>query len=308
MAEECFQVELLKDTAINIRAGQSILSASLDAGIPHYHACGGNGKCSTCRILVLEGMENLSGRNGKELALVKEYNLPAEVRLACQTKVTGQPVVVQRIIRDEGDKDLYLPIHQKDLPFERELVLMFLDIRNFTPFTAAFLPFDVIHILKKMFLIFEMSIDTHGGKIIETAGDGLYAVFGMNAPLHTAAKSAVTACENILQGIKKFNEQYLGVHFHYSLEIGIGLHAGPVIIGNIKVNKADHMVVMGYAVNIASRIQSATRELNNNFLISEKVAHLFFRFPPEDVSKVIHVKGVVEDVKVYSLGKEYLHD
>ena len=305
MNETFFEIEFLKEKKVNVKAGQSILNASLEAGIPHYHACGGNGKCSTCRILILEGINHLSERNDKELALVKEYNLPDEVRLACQTNVNGQPVKIQRIIRDDSDKELYLPIHEKNLPYEKEMVLMFLDIRNFTPFSASFPPFDIVHILKKMFIIFETTINAYGGLIIETAGDGLYAVFGMNSKLRTAAGSAVAACEKILQRIKKFNEQYLSVHFNYTLEIGIGLHAGIVIVGNISINKTSHLIVTGYPVNIASRIQTATRELNNNFLISEYIASLLFDCSINKIAKMIHAKGVVEDIKVFSLGTKY---
>ncbi len=305
MTEQNFQVEFLKEKCVDIKANESILSASLRAGILHYHVCGGNAKCSTCRILVLEGLEHLSERNQKELALVKDYNLPPEIRLACQTTVTGQPVKIQRIIRDDTDKELYLPIHEKDLPYEKELVLMFLDVRNFTPFTASFLPFDIVHILKKMFLIFEGDINEHGGRIIETAGDGLYAVFGMDAPVANAARSAVTACEQILQKLEKFNKQYLAIHFHHTLEIGIGLHAGAVIVGNIIINKKNHLTVMGYPVNVASRIQTATRELNNNFLISEKIADLVFSHSSKYAADTIHAKGIVEDVRVYQLGKPY---
>lgn len=305
MVDEGFLVEFLKDKNIKVKPGQTILAASLEAGIPHYHMCGGNGKCSTCRILVLEGMNFLSHKSDKEMALVKEYKLPPQVRLACQAKVTGEPVKIQRTIRDDSDKELYLHTREKRLPYERELVLMFLDIRNFTPFTAAFLPFDVVHVLKKMLRIFESAINKYGGKIIETQGDGLYAIFGMQSELPHAARSAVKASMEILQQVKQFNDQYLTICFHHMLQIGIGLHAGKVVVGNIIINKKNHMIVMGYPVNIASRIETATRLLNNNFLVSEKLASLIFGCDSQKVAQVIRLKGVVEDIRVYSLGEKY---
>ncbi len=54
------EVEFLGEKTIIVEQGQSLLKASLNAGIPHFHACGGKAKCSTCRVLVLEGDQHLS--------------------------------------------------------------------------------------------------------------------------------------------------------------------------------------------------------------------------------------------------------
>jgi adenylate cyclase len=306
MPKQVFQVDFLKEKEINILNGQSILSASLESGIPHYHECGGNAKCSTCRILIVEGSEHLSQRNEKEIALVEKLRLPDEIRLACQTTVNGGPVRVRRIIRDKSDIKLLVGQRDDKVGREKILVLMFLDIRNFTPFAGAHLPFDVIHVLKKMFFIFQFNIDKYGGKIIDTTGDGLYAVFGISGTLQEAARAAVIASENIISDVKELNKNYLSVHFSCSLEIGIGLHAGKVIIGNLTIDKTNRLTVMGYPVNVASRIQAATRELNNNFLISEKVAHLLPELSSGIPSQVIHVKGVTDELKVYCLGSAFL--
>lgn len=303
--KQVFQVDFLKEKEINIQDGQSILSASLESGIPHYHECGGNAQCSTCRILIVEGSEHLSERNQKEIALGKRFRLPREIRLACQTTVNGSPVRVRRIIRDKSDVKLCVGQHDDQVGREKALVLMFLDIRNFTPFTGTHLPFDVIHVLKKMFLIFQLNIDRHGGKIIDTAGDGLYAVFGISGTLQEAARAAIAASENIISGVRELNKNYLSVHFSCSLEIGIGLHVGKVIIGNLNIDKTNRLTVMGYPVNVASRIQSATRELNNNFLISEKIARLLPEFIPAFPPQIIHAKGVEEEIKIYGLGAAY---
>jgi adenylate cyclase len=303
--KQVFQIDFLKEKEITIQDGQSILSASLESGIPHYHECGGNARCSTCRILVVEGSEHLCERNEKEIALGKRLHMPDEIRLACQTTVNGGPVKVRRIIRDKSDIKLCVGQHDDHVGREKALVLMFLDIRNFTPFSGSHLPFDVIHVLKKMFFIFQFNIDKHGGKIIDTAGDGLYAVFGISGTLQEAARAAVAASENILHDVKELNKNYLAVYFSCPLEIGIGLHAGKVIIGNLTIDKTNRLTVMGYPVNVASRIQSATRELNNNFLISEKIARLLPEFTPAFPPQVINAKGVDEEIKVYGLGSTF---
>src|SRR5215217_4745641 len=179
--QESFILELLGDKQIPIQTGQTILEASLAAGIPHYHACGGNAKCSTCRILIKEGADYLSAFNDKELALRQRIPMPHNVRLACQTYVQGKGAKAHRMIRDEADIRMYISKDiVTDLSYiveEKNLALFFLDVRDFTPFIETYLAFDVIHVMRRLFTLFRTCIEGQDGKIIETAGDGFYAVF-----------------------------------------------------------------------------------------------------------------------------------
>jgi adenylate cyclase len=152
------QIEFIEEKTIQIREDETILAASLNANIPHFHACGGNAQCSTCRVLVIEGAEFLTPVNEKEKILRTQMHFPPNVRLACQTFVTGDAVKLRRIIQDETDIDLYIgkeaEMCTQKLGEELELALLFLDIRNFTPFVETHLAFDVIHIIRKLFSVF----------------------------------------------------------------------------------------------------------------------------------------------------------
>src|SRR4030095_5434425 len=101
-------VEFAEEKVIEVTENQSILDASLSAGIPHFHACGGNAKCSTCRVLVIEGDDRLTLPNQKKSFLQSQMHFPPNVRLACQTHVTRGPVKLRRIIQDETDIGLYV--------------------------------------------------------------------------------------------------------------------------------------------------------------------------------------------------------
>ena len=170
-----YTVDFNSDRVIEISEGQTLLDASLSAGIPHFHVCGGKARCSTCRVLVLEGNESLSLPNKKEGALKQQMQFPSEVRLACQTYVKGEGVKLTRIIRDESDIHLYVgndaAVYTQNMGKEKELAVFFLDIRNFTEFVATHLAFDIIHIMRKLFHSFHAVIEKHEGKIIETLGD-----------------------------------------------------------------------------------------------------------------------------------------
>ncbi|KAA5543463.1 adenylate/guanylate cyclase domain-containing protein [Adhaeribacter rhizoryzae] len=311
MAEkELNQILFIGEKMVPVQPGQTILEASLAAGIPHYHACGGKAQCSTCRVLVTEGAENLSEPNVREKLAQSRIKFPNEVRLACQTQVIGQPVKLHRIIRDETDRCLYINDASGEdmlqaIGEEKKLTLFFLDIRDFTPFMQAHLPFDVIHIMRRLFRIFSNAITSHQGRIIETAGDGLYAVFGLETSLRNAVQAAVNAGNQIFRDLEVFNQTYLQHYFNYYLQVGIGLHVGRVILGNIGIGVNNNLSVMGFPVNVAARLQNATKELNNNFVISAKAFQLLKNQPQETICTNINLKGVKEAFAVYLIGQPF---
>jgi len=301
-------IEFIGERVIAITKEQSILDASLLAGIPHYHACGGNAKCSTCRVLVVEGIDRLTPANQKESFLKSLMHFPRNVRLACQTRVTAGPVKLRRIIQDETDIGLYVGSAAGDstqqLGEERDLALMFLDIRNFTHIVESHPAFDVIHIIRKLFSSFQSRIESNKGKIVETTGDRLYAVFGYETGKQESAQAAVQAAYSMLEDLQILNETYFILHFEERIKAGIGIHTGKVVSGTVRVGTQDHSVVMGYPVNVASRLQNATKELNNEFIVSSDIYNLLID-PPALTSQSIFVKGISDPLTVYLMGNPY---
>jgi adenylate cyclase len=303
-----FYVNMNNDGVLPIENRQTILDASLAAGIPHYHVCGGKARCSTCRVVVQEGGEHLSLPNKAELKLRKKKKFPENVRLACQTKVTGNNVKIQRIIRDETDLNLY--VYGSDceniqtVGDEKPMALFFLDIRNFTPFIEQHLPFDVIHIIRRLNIMFNDVIVEHEGKIIEYTGDGFYAVFGFDEPIKEAVNNAYTAGNQILESLIKLNENYITKYFDHKIDVGIGLHSGKVIVGKTGVKEYNPYTVMGFPVNVAARLEAATKELNNNFIISD-YAYKFLNESNNAPEKQIRLKGVTEPFCVRLIGTNY---
>jgi adenylate cyclase len=302
-------VQFSGEKQVPVARGQSLLEASLWEGIPLLHSCGGKVRCSTCRVLVLAGKGGLTAPNEKETELRERMRFPPDVRLACQTKVSGSGVKIARILRDQTDIELYVGSEAGDatqqIGQERELVLFFLDIRNFTYFVETHLAFDVIHIIRKLFTAFHAIIERNGGRIIETAGDGLYAVFGLRNNQSQSASAAVKAGHAILAELERLNATYFKEYFSQMVAVGIGVHAGLAIKGNLRLGRDNHTVVMGHAVNIAARLQNATKELNNSFIISEAIYRLL-PVPPARYRKTsIVLRGVSKPLQVYLLGEAY---
>ncbi|MBL8019971.1 MAG: 2Fe-2S iron-sulfur cluster binding domain-containing protein [Leptospirales bacterium] len=255
------------------RSGETLLQIALQAGVPHAHVCGGNGRCSTCRVLVIEGAGNLTAATPAEHALAQRKGFTEEIRLACQAHVTG-PVVVRRLVIDSEDVQQIVGTSVRTTGREMSLAILFSDIRGFTPFSENHLPYDVVHILNRYFRAIGEAIFRNGGSIDKYMGDGIMAVFGLTSnDARETCLSAVRAGRAIQDELIQVNE-YLKKTFQIEFKIGIGIHFGDVIVGELGHPKKMQLTVLGDTVNMASRIESATKKAGASFLISEDVYKL----------------------------------
>ena len=188
---------------------------------------------------------------------------------------------------------------------EKEMVLFFLDIRNFTPFVERHHATDVVHVIRKVFSQFLHIIRVHHGRIIETTGDGFYAAFGFNKNMKEAVNAAADAGRAILQALAKLNQESFEKNLGQRLEVGIGVHVGKVATGSLRLGSKSHFIVMGHAVNIASRLQATTKDLNNNFIVSSSVYKMLNETGNSKPVKV-NLKGIQQAVEVHFLGKAYV--
>lgn len=249
---------------------ETILQASLKAGIPHTHACGGQARCSTCRVMVVEGIENCAQRNAKEQLMANKLHFPPQIRLACQTRFEGH-LKVRRLVIDDEDLELtdQMASNKKSgiVGEEKNVVILFSDIRGFTTFSETVPAYDVIHTLNRYFHLMGAVISRNGGYIDNYMGDGIMALFGVDKP-EGACERAVQAGLEMLDEMKKFNP-YLEALFNRGLEMGVGIHYGEAVVGTIGAINNKKMTAIGDSVNFASRIESANKEAGTYLLISE---------------------------------------
>lgn len=187
---------------------------------------------------------------------------------------------------------------------EKDLALMFLDIRNFTTFMAPRSAYDVMYVIRELFALFSASVKQAGGRIIETAGDSIYAVFGLENDIKTAVQSSFDAATSIFRDLEVFNNTYAQPYFNYNFEIGVGLHAGQVVAAQLDLDFNDHLSVMGLPVNIASRLQSETKVLNNDLLVSER-AYTYLEDQDNHEQKTVELKGIAAPMQVRLMGQPY---
>lgn len=285
------RVEFDREIAVDVEdTDQSLLEIARAAGVPHAAACGGNARCSTCRVMVLEHPENVAPRNAAEDRLAKRKGFDPEIRLACQTRITGD-VKLRRLVIDEEDIKIAQSSGKKATGKDRQLAILFSDIRNFTSFAESHLAYDVIHILGRYFRKVGGPVLAHGGYIDKYMGDGIMAIFGLDQedPEPTCF-NAVSAGLGMLEAVEELNV-YLEEQFDTRFRIGIGIHIGPVIIGELGHPKKMQFTAIGDTVNIASRIESATKETGTMLLVSDEVRQYLGGRAVFGESHVVNLKG-----------------
>ncbi|HEY9284943.1 MAG TPA: adenylate/guanylate cyclase domain-containing protein [Pyrinomonadaceae bacterium] len=254
-----------------VEAGDSdtVLAASLRAGIPHAHACGGNARCSTCRVSVESGLEHCAPREERERALAERLHFSPEVRLACQTTVRGD-VSVRRLVLDEEDVELTARMTAGSAPAslgeEKEIAILFADIRGFTSLSERLPPYDVIYVLNRYFNHMGRVISAHGGYIDNYMGDGLMALFGVDDPADAPLR-AVRAGLGMIEEVGRLRPHFESL-YDASFRIGVGVHYGEAIVGTVGATGKRRMTAIGDAVNFASRVEAANKEYDTELLVS----------------------------------------
>jgi adenylate cyclase len=266
------RIHFLPDNkTVKSKGNESIHDAALRAGVPIAHVCEGKGRCSTCRVVVLEGLDNCSPRTAKEQNIADQLSFGHEVRLACQTTIRGD-VKVRRLTLDAHDVELTSKFIMGEEAYlagvEKHVFIMFVDIRGFTAFSESLLPYDVIHVLHRFFHVMNDVVIQYGGYIDNYLGDGFMALFEVEERAEGSA-SAVRAGIEMLNELKDQVQPYVDKLFGKSFEIGIGMHYGLVVAGTIGGSRNKRTTVIGDAVNFASRIESCNKQMNTNFLISK---------------------------------------
>ncbi|HEX2835659.1 MAG TPA: protein kinase [Thermoanaerobaculia bacterium] len=266
--------ELGSDMLVNVKPGQTILAASLEAGVRHVHECGGNARCSTCRVLVLEGSRNLSPRDSAELKLARRLGFSDDIRLACQTRVQGA-AKARRLLFDSDDVRIArAEAKSPTAGMETPLAVLSANIREFATLTKRSLAYDVVHILNRYYLQIGDAVLANGGHIDRYQSGGLVALFGVNGEdARAKCTNAVRAALRMQKRMELFNV-YLHEHFGLRFTLDIGLHYGRMIVGHIGHPEHARLTAIGEPANIAATLSSLTQFQNAGILASEELINI----------------------------------
>ncbi len=250
-----------------VMPGSTVLEASRIAGIPHAHICGGRGRCSTCRVRVRGDLGSVDPPGETERRVLRRIGATPNVRLACQVRPRGTVEVTPLLPPFAYARDASRRVDFAQ-GSERELAIMFTDIRGFTALSEGRLPYDVVFILNRYFAAVGRAVESAGGRVDKFLGDGVMALFGIENGADAGCRSALAAARLISERMDDLNASLTG-EIAEPLRIGIGIHTGPIIVGEMGYGAASALTAIGDAVNTASRLQELTKEYGCELVVSE---------------------------------------
>jgi len=183
-------------------------------------------------------------------------------------------------------------------PQEGEVCVMFLDIRDFSRLANDRSPSEVMSYLNTLFGFMIPLINEHHGIVNKFLGDGFMAVFG--APIHDdqQCRHAVSAAMKILHRVEQLNAEGRIP----PTRLGIGLHIGRVITGNVGGTDRKEYTIIGDAVNLASRIEQATKQIGGQLLASQAVVtHIDGSGSAAQDMGLIELRGQAQPVRLFKL-------
>lgn len=249
-----------------VSLGFSVLEASRAAGIPHVSICGGRGRCSTCRVRVIQGLEGQPEPEAAERATLIRIGAPDNVRLACQFRPVHSVTVVPILDTDSLGIKKQL-VQQDGEGRERRIAVLFCDLRDFTRIAEHKLPYDTVFLLNRYFEMVGEAVESSGGVIDKFIGDGALAIFGLKTPFQEACLQSLAAAVRLSRGIQTLNQTFNG-ELEQPLRLAIGLHAGPAIVGEMGYGRATALTAVGDTINTASRLEGLAKEHDAELAVS----------------------------------------
>lgn len=249
----------------------SLLDISINHKIPHLHECGGHGNCTTCRVRILDGIFNCSPKTAIEKASASARKWDPSIRLACQTYPKGN-IKLQRLIWSSAEvNQLQKELAPEGKAEERPIAIIFCDLRNFTGLSSENLNFDIAFMLNRFYTALGDPILMNNGIIYQYVGDEIIGVFGTTGGTKEKnCMDAIRAALGMQYALEMLNKTELK-DFQVELKSGIGINFGKAYIGHLGHPTHRQFSVIGDPVNVASRIQAATKKTGAKILISKSV-------------------------------------
>jgi adenylate cyclase len=271
-AAELFGMAMLYHPAVNTDPGPDIW----------YHAA---------RSLIILICGILAGAVGVQLRRQFAASIQAATARDRITNLFGQhvsPQVVERLMVEGAST-------ASDI---RRVAVMFVDFRSFTAAARLRSPQEVVDRLDGAFAVLVEILDRHGGIVNKFLGDGFLALFGAPFEAADAAQRAVAAAREMLLAMESVNKAS-----NWPLRIGIGIHFGEVVAGNIGSPRRKEYTVIGDTVNFAARLESLNKEFNSQLLISAVVRDALGSDGSDAVSLgEVAIKGYDRPMPVWQLG------
>ncbi len=182
---------------------------------------------------------------------------------------------------------------------EVDVSIMFCDVRGFTSYAENAPATEVVATLNRLFSVMVPIVDEHGGHVDKFIGDGLLAVFGAPETYADHADRAVAAAREIVAATAALDT---------GLSVAAGVNTGRVVAGSIGGAGRLNFSVIGDAVNVAARVEAATRDTGDDVLITAATARMLTKDVPLVSRGSVPLKGKAEPLEVFAPQPEVVAD
>ena len=279
--------------------GATVLETLRANGIPHASVCGGRARCTTCRVLVTKGLEQLPVPSGLEAKALARIGATSGMRLACQIRPTADIAVLPLLPADATAIDGSIRGGLEGS--ERLITILFADLRASTSLAEGKLPYDTLFTLNQFFYEMTQALLASNGHYSQFTGDGLMALYGLYAAdPKSGPADAVRGAKQMLKRLDQLNYR-LRSDLREPLRIGVGIHFSEAIVGAMGPPRSQVITAIGDAVNTCARLESLTKEYGCAVVISRQAAEAAGLSLDGQELHEAPVKGRREPVRFYAL-------
>ena len=210
---------------------------------------------------------------------------------------------------------LALTLADRDEPFgpprEQPVAVLFADIRGFTTLSESLSPDVVMEMLRAFHARVESTVFDHGGSVQNYIGDAVLATFGVPETDSVDARNALAAARAMLDHMARWNQER-AANQEPPIGIGIGLHYGAAVLGDVGSERSMAFTIIGDTVNTASRLQDLTRRLDTDLVVSQSLIEQVRRESGADEESLLadltaageqEVRGRSGRIHVFTLGR-----
>jgi adenylate cyclase len=199
--------------------------------------------------------------------VLRRLALPPDVRLACQLRPTSDLAVTPLLPAHATAADGLVGAGGR----EQEVTVLFADLRRFTSLAERKLPYDVVFFLNRYFEAVGSVIQRAGGVANQYTGDGVMALFGVEGNPGDGSRRALAAAGQMVESVAALSAS-LADELPEPLRLGIGIHAGPAVVGRMGYGDTVYLTAVGDTVHVAARLEQLTKEYDCELVVSETVA------------------------------------
>jgi adenylate cyclase len=205
-----------------------------------------------------------------ERRVLERIGAPPNVRLACQLRPRSDLLVTPLLPPSVRAHAAHANPGSRSGGHEREIAVLFADLRGFTTIAEKKLPYDVVFILNRYFEAVGSAVALAGGIANQYTGDGVMALFGVEDTPDVACRKALVAAGAMVNRVTELGRALSG-ELESPFRIGIGIHTGSVVVGEMGFGETRYLTAVGDTVNTASRLEGLTKDHDCELVVSELV-------------------------------------